>query len=319
MKKTAIIGGIIALIGVILFAVGLGQGGLKSIYWDNGFRVNHSETKTVKFKKINQIDVTASTSGPIIIKQGNTPEVKVHSTKASPVKASVAGNKLTISANRKSGFLVHGFSFEYTSDSSGYGNASVTVTVPKGMKLDTLSTDGDSSIIVKNVSVKTIQNDGDNDIDLSHMRLADTLNIQGSTSGDSDVTLNDVAAKGLKLDATDDVTIANSRFNAQDSQIQTDDGDITLHNNEWRSLTASSSDGDISFNQQKLGQTLKASTTDGDINGVVAPDKGVGIQTHVSDGDSTIFGHSGRSYGSAKATQTYVLSSTDGDITVNRN
>lgn len=315
MKKTAIIGGIIALIGVILFAVGLGQGGLKSIYWDNGFRVDHSVSKTVHFKKVNQIDVSASTSGTIVIQQGNPPEVKVHSSKSSPVTASVSGDKLSISAKQKSGFHMTGFSFVY----GNYTNASVTVTVPKNMKLDTISTDGDSSIIVKNVSVKTIQNDGDNDIDLSHMELADMLNIQGSTSGDGDVTLNDVAAKGLKLDATDDVTIANSRFNAQDSQIQTDDGDITLHNNEWRNLTASSSDGDISFNQQKLGQELRASTTDGDINGVVAPDKGVGIQTHVSDGDSTIFGHSGRSYGSAKATQTYVLSSTDGDITVNRN
>lgn len=315
MKKTAIVGAIIAVIGVILFSIGLGRNGLKSIYWDNGFKINHTVTKTVSFKKVTDIDINAATTGPIMIERGDTPEVKIKTSKSRPVTTSVSDGKLNVTAKQHSGFQLHGFSFEY----DDYSHSNVTIMIPKNMKLNTVTTAGDSTVIVKDVSVKTIVNNGDNDINLSNMSLADMLTIQNSPSGvDGDVTLNNVAAKGLTLSAYDDVTIANSRFNAQDSTVQSQDGDITFHQNDWRNVSASSSDGDINFNQQKIHQTFKATTTDGDIMGVVSPDKGVSIQTHVSDGDSTIFGFSRNSYGSTTGNQIYDLSSTDGDVGITR-
>lgn len=40
MKKTFIAGIIILIIGGIMLAIGIGQGGIKSVYWDNGLKTD---------------------------------------------------------------------------------------------------------------------------------------------------------------------------------------------------------------------------------------------------------------------------------------
>ncbi|WP_252898770.1 hypothetical protein [Secundilactobacillus odoratitofui] len=48
MKKTFIIGVILLIVGGVLLSIGLGKGGLKSVYWDDGLHVDAKVSQSKK-------------------------------------------------------------------------------------------------------------------------------------------------------------------------------------------------------------------------------------------------------------------------------
>lgn len=314
MKKTFIFGVILLVIGGVLFSIGLGNGGLRSVYWDDGFKVDARVSKTVDYKDISDINVSGNGMGPVVIREGTSDQTKVRiqSSKSSKINVTNHQGKLTISGSGRAGFIFGGEEF------SSAQQPIVEVTIPTKTKLTAVTLDSDSDTTVQNVSTKELDVNGSDALTISHVGISGTLYVKNGVYGD--INLNNVGAKSLDIDAGDnDILVENSRFDAQNSQLTTRDGDLTLRRNTWRNLTIQASDGDVDFDQQTILKTMQARVEDGNINGQIEPTKHVGITVNASDGNVTLYGKKNSNYGNMSSTnQTYQLNASDGDIVVYR-
>ncbi|GAA3612180.1 DUF4097 domain-containing protein [Secundilactobacillus similis DSM 23365 = JCM 2765] len=313
MKKTFIFGVILLVIGGVLFSIGLGNGGLKSVYWDDGFKVDARVSKSVNYQDVSEIDVNGNGMGPVVIQQGDTTETKVrlHASKSSHVSMTNHQGKLTITGSGSSGFIFGSQDFDSNQQPI------VEVTVPAKTKLKSITLGSDSNTTVQNVSTKELNVNTSEDLTLSHVGVSGTIYVKDGVYGS--INLNDVGAKSLDIDSGDNnILIENSRFDAQNSQLTTRDGDLTLRQNTWRNLTIQSSDANVDFDQQNILKTMQVRAEDGHINGQIEPSKHVGITANASDGHVTLYGKDTGNYGSMNAEKTYQLNADNGNIVISR-
>ncbi|MCH5462041.1 DUF4097 domain-containing protein [Lactobacillus sp. LC28-10] len=311
MKKTFITGIIILIIGGIMLAIGIGQGGIKSIYWDNGLKTDRSTSYSRDIKNVDTINIEGSNYGPIAIHQGNVAKVTVHAQKSNQIKTSISGHTLSISGHSRTHFMFDDFSIDN-------GSQTIDVTVPKKTQIKTIDNRGEMSLHVTDLTVESLKSTGYGDLNLENMRVVKELEIPHQNYGD--ITMNGVTFdQGLNIDSSGDIAIRNSHFNGGDSRIHSGDGDVDLVNNRWQNLSVTSSDGDLNLEDQLVKDTLTANTTDGDIIARIIPRAGIVIHANSSDGDTSIYGKSRHQYGEVKTNgQSFELTSSDGDVTVTR-
>jgi len=72
MKKTFFTGLIILIIGGIMLAIGIGKGGVKSVYWDNGLKTDEKITQTREINRVDTVKIDADVYGPVSIQRGKS-------------------------------------------------------------------------------------------------------------------------------------------------------------------------------------------------------------------------------------------------------
>lgn len=309
MKKTFFIGLAIFLIGGVLLAIGLGQGGFKSTYWHNGIRVDSKVSRTTNIKQVDHVTINGGDFGSVLIHRGNVAKVSIHANKSSNIKTNVSHNQLTITGHGKHAVFFGDF------DSSDQAHP-VEVTVPKSTQIKNLTLNGSTEVRVDQLSIEQVTNRGNGDLTMLNADITKKLSMPDKVF--SDVTLENVtSANGLHLNTAGDVTIKDSKFNGDSSQIRTSDGDVVLSNNKWSNLDVSTSDGDILLGYEKIADTLKADSTGGDINARIMRKSNTTITGDSSAGDVYLYGKKSHKYGHVINDKAkYRLTTSDGDISV---
>ncbi|GAX04413.1 hypothetical protein IWT140_02051 [Secundilactobacillus pentosiphilus] len=311
MKKTFITGIIILIIGGIMLAIGIGQGGIKSIYWDNGLKTDQSTSYSREIKNVDTINIEGSNYGPIAIHRGNVAKVAVHAQKSNQIKTHLSGHALTISGHSRTHFMFGDFSIDN-------GSQTIDVTVPKKTQIKTIDNRGEMSLHVTDLTVKNLSSNGYGNLNLENTMVTKEMNMPHQNYGD--ITMNGVTFdRGLNIDSSGDITIRNSHFDKADSRLHSDDGEVYLSNNHWQNLSVTSSDGDLYLEDQSVKDTLTANTADGDITARIIPRAGIVIHANSSDGDTSIYGKNRHRYGKVKTNgQSFEINSSAGDVTVTR-
>lgn len=309
MKKTFITGLIILVIGGIMLAIGVGQGGLKSIYWHDGLKIDQHTTSTREIKNVDTIKIDGSNYGPIAIHRGHVAKVTVHAQKSNQIKTSITGHELTISGHSRTHFMFGDFDDDNESPM-------IEVTVPKQTQIKTIDNSGDASLHVSDLTVANLSSTGYGDLNLENTTVTNEMNMPHQNYGD--ITMNGVTFDhGLNIDSSGDITIRNSHFMKTDSRVHSADGDVSLVNNRWQNLSVSSASGDLNLEDQSIKGRLTANTDDGDITAHIIPRAGVAIHANSSTGDTSLYGKNRHDYGKVKPNgQAFELSSSNGDVTV---
>lgn len=311
MKKTFFTGLIIFIIGGIMLAIGFGRGGVKSIYWDNGFQIDRKITQTRGIKNVDTIKLEGVNYGPVSIHQGDVAKVTVHANKSNSIKTRQNGKELTISGGSKTKFLFGDFG-------SNENAPTIEITVPKKTQIKTIENSGDMGLRIEDLKFQTLRSTGNGDLSLTNVSVSKRMDLPRQTYGDVSLD-NATFERGLNLNSSGDITIRNSQFTKADSRLRSEDGDIDLSNNRWRNLNISSTNGDIDLEDQTVNKMLTADTDNGDLTARIIPHAGTTIQANSSNGDASIYGESHHNYGQPKAKgQTFQLSSSNGDVTVTR-
>lgn len=311
MKKTFIIGVILLIVGGVLLSIGLGKGGLKSVYWDDGLHVDAKVSQSKNIKQVKKIKVTGGDFGPILIHRGNQAKVTVRSSKSARISTTVSGDELTISGHSASGLLLGEL------DYSG-SQPVVEVTVPKRTQLQNVSVDGLTDTRLEDLALKDVTM-GDGDLRLTRVTVSDHLRSKANSYGD--LTLQDTTIdKGFEADTAGDITVTDSQFKQKSNTVHSSDGDIYLRGNRWQSADITADDGDINLANETVATQMTARANDGgDINAGITPTKRTVIRANASDGDVMIYGKDQQQYGQTGQNNTvYQLSSTDGDVTVRK-
>jgi len=308
MKKTFFTGILILIIGGIMLAIGVGRGGIKSIYWDDGLKTDEKMVTTRQIKRVDTIKIAGSNYGPISIHSGNAAKVMVHANKSNDIKTKVAGKQLTVSGKSSTSFM----------NFDDHRGTTVEITVPKNTQIKSIDHGGNTNVNVADLTVQALRSTGNGDLNLANVKVLNDLNVPDRDYGDT--TMNNVTFnKGLNINAAGDVTIRNSRFNQADSRIRSTDGQVNLSNNSWRNLSITSSNGDLILENQVVKDTLNANTDNGDLTARIIPHTGTTVHTSSSNGDHSIYGKRQHTFGKAKTNgQNFQLSSANGDVTVTR-
>ncbi|KRL09777.1 DUF4097 family beta strand repeat-containing protein [Lentilactobacillus otakiensis] len=293
MKKTVIVGFIVTVVGIFLFALGLGNGGARTVYWDHGFTTDqysrvksHQVTKSYSGIK----NFSLATASRVQIKKGNVSKTEI--TYPSATKVTKSGD--TLHMNLKSQPKRHGVVFFGDFDQASHLFGKTIITVPKNTQIGTITSDVADSISVKNMIIKTITSSGVGDVTLDHV----------TTTAD------------LDLENTGDVTLKSSRF--PNAHLDVGAGDVTLTSNKFDSMSVETGAGDINFNPQKVGKSLTAHSDVGDISGHVAKNKRAQISVSADVGDASLFGSSHKKHieSTAKNPIVYKFTSDVGDVTI---
>lgn len=311
MKKTFFTGLIIFIIGGIMLAIGFGRGGIKSVYWDNGFQIDRQITQTREIKNVDSVKLEGANYGPVSIHRGNVAKVTVHANKSNSIKIRRTGKELIISGGSKTKFLFGDFS-------SNEGTPKIEITVPKRTQIKTINNSGDMDLRIDGLKFQAIKSTSNGDLNLADVSVSKRVDLPRQTYGD--VTIDNATFKqGLNLNSSGDITIRNSQFTKADSRLRSEDGNIDLSNNRWRNLNISSTNGEINLEDQTVNKLLTADTENGDLTARIVPHAGTMIQASSSNGDASIYGKSHHNYGQPKTNgQTFQLSSSNGDVTVTR-
>lgn len=311
MKKTFIIGLIIFLFGGVLLAIGLGRGGFKAVYWDNGIKIDAQTKKSTSIKDVKKVKISGGDYGSVLIHEGSEAKVTINGRKSNQVKTKVDGDQLTVSGSHSANFMFGDLDFNGE-------NATVEITVPKKTQIQTIDVDGYSSVHINNLTVKNLTNNGDGDLSLERTNVTGAMTTDAGVWGDLTIRDSEIAS-GFNVDTHGDVTIMNTTFKQKNSRLQTNDGDIFLRNNNWQTVGVETSDGDVSVEDDKVKGSMQVSSGDGDINAHITPNKHTVVTAKSGDGDVLLFGKSDHRYGKASAdAQRYGFTSSDGDITVQR-
>ncbi|MCH4164951.1 MAG: DUF4097 domain-containing protein [Lentilactobacillus diolivorans] len=276
MKKTTWVGLIILIVGIICLAVGLGNDGFRTVYWDHGFNVEgtgRNKERTAHFDHVKQL--TVATSNQVTIRKGNVSKISV--TYPSKTKVTQSGNKLTVQGSKhwKKAFTL--FGFHTVEDNFGH----TVITVPKDLKLDSLT-----------CHIHEYNSDNLN----GHVRINGISAKRLSFSGESNLSLNEIhVADELKISSMGHLSLSNSTFN--DGSLHNDVGNINLRSNQFTRLAAETDAGHISFNTQNVSKRFSADSETGSINGRVKRNRRTQISVSTSVGHKSIFGRSVSHYG----------------------
>ncbi|WP_203650166.1 DUF4097 family beta strand repeat-containing protein [Secundilactobacillus yichangensis] len=309
MKKTFITGIIILIIGGIMLAIGIGQGGVKSIYWDNGLKTDRRTSYSREIKDVDTINLEGSNYGPIAIHQGNVAKVTVHAQKSNQIKTRISGHTLSISGHSRTHFMFGDFGMDN-------GSQTIDVTVPKKTQIKTIDNQGEMSLHVSDLTVESLNSTGYGDLNLENTTVTKEMTMPHQNYGD--ITMNGVTFdRGLNIDSSGDITIRNSNFTKADSRVHSADGDVVLNNNRWQNLSVTSASGELNLEDQSVKSTLTANADDGDITAHIIPRANLAIHANSSTGDTSIYGKNRHDYGKVKPNgQSFELSSSNGDVTV---
>ena len=311
MKKTFFTGLIILIVGGIMLAIGIGKGGVKSVYWDNGLKTDEKITQTREINRVDTVKIDADVYGPVSIHRGNVAKVTVHGNKSDQIKTSVIGNELTISSGAKTHVMLGDFN-------TNMGSPKVEVTVPKKTQIKTIDNRREMSLTVADLAIENFKNTSNGDLNLSNVTISKSLVLPHEIYGDTNMD-NVTYNKGLNLNSAGDVTIRNSRFDQADSRVRSSDGDVILSHNRWQNLTVTSAQGNLNLEDQDVNNTLTADSSNGDVMARILPRNSTAIHASSSNGDTSIYGKSQNNYGKAKSNgQTFQLNSSNGDVTVTR-
>lgn len=294
MKKTVVIGLVVTLLGVVLFSIGLGHGGAKTVYWDHGFTTESyahvdSHQTSSQYDGIKNFDL--STDSPVQIKKGDVSKVEV--TYPSATKITKSGDTLHFVLKlpqRRHSVIVFGSDFQRPSKSVG----KTVITVPQDIEIGTITSNVSDSISVHNLTIKTI-----------------------TSSGVGDITLDHVVTKGnLNLDNTGDTTLSHSRF--PNAKLDVGAGDVTLTSNTFKTMNVKTGAGDIDFNQQNVAESFTAKSYVGDIDGKIARNKKTQVSVSADVGDVSVFGssHKKQILSSVKHPVIYKFTSDVGDVDI---
>lgn len=277
MKKTTWVGLIILIVGIICLAIGLDNGGFRTVYWDHGFNVEGTRTgrnkeRTAHFYHVKQL--TVSTSNQVTVRKGNVSKISV--IYPSKTKVTHSGNKLTVQGSKhwKKAFTL--FGFHTVEDNFGR----TVITVPKDFKLDSLT-----------CHIHEYNSDNLN----GHVRINGISAKQLSFTGESNLSLNEVHSDKLKISSMGHLSLSNSRF--RDGSLHNDFGNINLRSNQFARLAAETDAGHISFNIQNVSKRFSADSETGSINGLVNRNHRTQIAVSTSVGQKSIFGRSISHYG----------------------
>ncbi len=308
MRKTVKVGIVLLIVGVIMLIFGIANNGIQSVYWDNGFRVVHTQDKTYYPDKIT--DITLTNTSNVTVRRGTTASIHVTTTSQLPTVTTKAGHVKITAKAATSGHV--GYMF------NGDNPATTTViTVPAGTTINWLKagTDGHQelagTLTLTNLTVNHLQLLTDN----MTARLTNVNIKKDNLLATNKLALTNVTAPALQAEANT-VTITQSRFNQGTSKVTGDDGDYRISQSRFKKLKLRNHDGDIHLDRNRV-TTLTATTDDGDIH--LTANKNVGVYAKTDDGDLNIFNHhrdDGASYRyQPSASQQYHLTTVDGDIT----
>jgi hypothetical protein len=307
MKRTVIIGVSTMIIGLICFALGLGNGGNRPVYWDHGLSVESSSRSVDKtphsqqFNKVKRIKLTAAHA--VKIQRGDVSSV--HVDYHGKTKVTQTGSQLVVAGpqvHTRWRIAIFGGSggFEAVAPKT----AGTVITIPKSTKLDAIDAhsdedghnDNDDYFNLTGLTVGKVSYSGDGDLSIQRVHVTDTL----TTSGIGDVSLS------------------KSRFDK--ANLSSDVGDVDLKSNTFNKLDIKSDTGDISFNPQVIKQSFRAYSDVGDIDGRIYVDKRTHVTLNTDVGDKSLFGHSNSEYGLDNGSHSvnYRFSSDVGDITINK-
>lgn len=305
MKKTVKIGFLLLILGIILAIFGIANNGIQTVYWKNGFHVQHRYEQTYNPSQLKSI--TLKTGSDVVIRSGEKNNVKVVSGLQQPTVENDHGH-LTVkspSGNYQS------FNFQLTKTIQD----TTVITVAKGTKLTAITAGktqvGD--IHISNLDVDHVALKFQGALSMNQVTVSRPLT--NVTAYDCDLT--QVTAPNLGLKSDGDVRIAQSKFADAASSVDSND-DVTIRETSLKSGEITTTDSDISLLNNQLAQQLTVKTTDGDIH--VRADKDAGVNASTNDGALHIFdwySNETKNYQThADASQQYHLSTTDGDITV---
>ena len=308
MRKTVKVGIVLLIVGVIMLIFGIANNGIQSVYWDNGFRVVHTQDKTYYPDKIT--DITLTNTSNVTVRRGTTASIHVTTTSQLPTVTTKAGHVKITAKAATAGHV--GYMF------NGDKPATTTViTVPAGTTINWLKagTDGHQelagTLTLTNLTVNHLQLLTDN----MTARLTNVNIKKDNLLATNKLALTNVTAPALQAEANT-VTITQSRFNQGTSKVTGDDGDYRISQSRFKKLKLRNHDGDIHLDRNRV-TTLTATTDDGDIH--LTANKNVGVYAKTDDGDLNIFNHhrdDGASYRyQPNASQQYHLTTVDGDIT----
>ena len=305
MKKTVKIGFLLLILGIILAILGIANNGIQTVYWKNGFHVQHRYVETSHPSKIESI--TLQTGSDVVIQSGDRNSVKVVSGLQKPT-VEVNDGHLTVKSSSGS---YQTFNFQLTRAI----HDTTVITVAKGTKLSEIKADSqqEGDVRISNLAVKSLALQIHGDLNLNQLTVYDPLTDLTAES----TFLTKVTAPSLGLKSDGDVHIDQSKFDQAASSIESND-DVTMRQTQLKSGQINTVDSDVSLANNQLAQQLTVKTTDGDIH--VTADRNVGVNASTTDGDLTVFDwHSDETNNyqtQPKASQQYQLTTTDGDINV---
>ncbi|MFC6295743.1 DUF4097 family beta strand repeat-containing protein [Lactiplantibacillus daoliensis] len=305
MKKTVKIGFLLLILGIILAIFGIANNGIQTVYWRNGFHIQHRYVQTYQPSQLKSI--TLKTGSDVVIRSGAKNSVKVVSNMQKPTVEDDAGHLTVKSAAGNYAT----FNFQLTKSIQD----TTVITVAKGTKLDKITAEqgqvGDVSI--NNLTIKQLALKMRGDLNLTAVAIEQPL----TDISASDATLTKVTAPSLALNSDGEVHVDRSHFDQATSSVTSND-EVTLRQTSLKGGQLTTSDSDVSLLNNQLAEQLVVKTTDGDIH--VTADKAAGINASTTDGTLHVFDwhqDDAKSYQvQPQAKQQYQLSTTDGDITV---
>ncbi|KRM56261.1 DUF4097 family beta strand repeat-containing protein [Secundilactobacillus malefermentans] len=306
MKKSLIAGAITLVVGLFILALGVGHGGAKSVYWQNGFKIDSRVSQSKQIGNVNEIEL--DTSRPVIIHRGDEAKVTVKSTKSSNTNISLNNSKRKLTVKGGSHPAVNLFFDE------DYEDSQIEITIPKKTQLKTVSV-AHGELTMKDLNVDRL-NSRYSEITLDNVTSKNSLDLNESNY--SDLELNRVTAPGLNAETDGEITVKNSHFIEQDSSIVSTNDDAELAQNSWRSLNVKLENGDLDFSQESIKKQFVARLSNGDIDGQIDQNKHNTIITDNDNGDTTLYGKDSSTYGDLKAKNAvlYRLINVNGDIDV---
>ncbi|MFL2030360.1 DUF4097 family beta strand repeat-containing protein [Loigolactobacillus zhaoyuanensis] len=261
MRKTAKWAAIILLVGALFAGIGALMGGVNSVTYDHGFQVVHNETVTRKLGNVKQLEAD-SDNAYVEIVAGNQAAVTVSGPDAKATKINLDNGILTIAHSGNN----NGIGFDF-----GSAEAHIKITLPQktlkqlnlnltsgNLKLQQVTTKDanislDSGRIVADqltISHNGLLKNNSGDVELSHSSLTKVttqissgeLSINNSTlnsftatnsSGDTEIEHSKLTGVLSLTNRSGDVELNNS--NTSGYRLQTDSGNISLHDTEHAS------------------------------------------------------------------------------------
>lgn len=299
-------------VGLILFVFGISHNGLRSVYWDDGAKVDTLTEKTKSLKGIKTIVINTDHYDNVSIKRGNVAQIKISDSNHYPITMTFKKDELTLNGNNNRN-RKNGFWGEFSNT-----DPSIKITIPKNVHLKQVTNNSSANISINDVNINKLNGmDSSGDISLTDVTLNKPLIAAGSYF---DVRLNRVKAPGFSFSGSPDIMVRNSIFNEQSSRISTTYGDVTLSDNSLRALNVNCKRGDLEFTNNNIKRSFVAVLFSGDIEGKIAKNQQNIITTSTKNGNiSSVYSQDKNKYGNPDHKKIiYCFKTNHGDITVTK-